>query len=794
MAKQPNGNPTPAPAVKSTSTATPSDQIRDAARLHEEALAANPDAPVRGIEPEPGLDLASALRQATQAKQLWTEGKTTLDRRAAELDKRDAELREKKDRQQLRTSELDKREQNLREEERRLKETDAAFRVQKEEQEKALRLLKDEWLKKKTAEEAELTKREEEVSAKAMDAEAGFLRRRRELLADLEVERERAVDEVANREKSRLASLAAFEQKVADLRQESFAQLESDRAKLHSLQEEARRAKQEAEWECEVARDEKAHYSRRLAEATQQARREFEERINATQDRLNDMARKLGEKEAAERACGGRSVPELLADIDRLRQERSRLENDLSLRASDEQTQRLATLESDNETLRTELAEARRREQSLEMRISQHRIGVAQVQILKDEEAAWKVREAAYQANIAQLKADLERFTDQASNKPPFAELTALDEKLKHAPEEILSDAYPDLQSVIHRAQHAMAQGAENRPPLYYSERALRCFLGGLASNRLHLLQGISGTGKSSLPREFARAFGWESAFVEVQSSWRDKTDLLGYYNAFEKRFYESACLQALYSAQCPAHASRPFFIVLDEMNLSQTEHYFADFLSALEQTSPELRRIGLVGHQLSPSPRLLVEGKAIRIPDNVWFIGTANHDESTKDFADKTYDRAHVMELPRSHTPFKSKPTHIAPLDWPRLADLFEKASRTHAKEAEDALRFLGAKLKKDLSDLDLGWGNRFEKQLRSFLPVVVAAGGHPGEALDHLLATKVLRKLRGKFDLSVQLLEKVRVSLDKSWSNFDSQSPGSESVQLLDTEIRRLGGTAKE
>jgi 5-methylcytosine-specific restriction endonuclease McrBC GTP-binding regulatory subunit McrB len=296
------------------------------------------------------------------------------------------------------------------------------------------------------------------------------------------------------------------------------------------------------------------------------------------------------------------------------------------------------------------------------------------------------------------------------------------------------------------------------------------------------------------LPREFARAFGWESAFVEVQSSWRDKTDLLGYYNAFEKRFYESACLQALYSAQCPTYASRPFIIVLDEMNLSQTEHYFADFLSALEQTSPELRRVGLVGHRISPSPRLLLEGKAIRIPDNVWFVGTANHDESTKDFAEKTYDRAHVMELPRVHASFEAKPTRNAPLGLPQLVALFEQACNKHAKEAENALQFLNTKLKNELAELDLGWGNRFEKQLRAFLPVVVAAGGEPGEALDHLLATKVLRKLRGRFDLPVPLLENKAKSLASSWAGFDPKSPASDSMQLLEAEIRRLRGTTRE
>ena len=88
----------------------------------------------------------------------------------------------------------------------------------------------------------------------------------------------------------------------------------------------------------------------------------------------------------------------------------------------------------------------------------------------------------------------------------------------------------------------------------YYSESDVRLFLAGLASSRLHLLQGISGTGKTSLPREFFKALGGDGAaqIIEVQAGWRDKDDLFGYYNAFEKRFAESEFTKALYRALAP--------------------------------------------------------------------------------------------------------------------------------------------------------------------------------------------------------------------------------------------------
>ena len=112
--------------------------------------------------------------------------------------------------------------------------------------------------------------------------------------------------------------------------------------------------------------------------------------------------------------------------------------------------------------------------------------------------------------------------------------------------------------------------------------------------SRLHLLQGISGTGKTSLPLAFARALGAGAALIEVQAGWRDRQDLIGHFNAFERRFYESEFLQALYRAQCPRYSGLVNIVVLDEMNLSHPEQYFADLLSAMEEPDPQERWLRL--------------------------------------------------------------------------------------------------------------------------------------------------------------------------------------------------------
>ena len=214
--------------------------------------------------------------------------------------------------------------------------------------------------------------------------------------------------------------------------------------------------------------------------------------------------------------------------------------------------------------------------------------------------------------------------------------------------------------------------------------------------SKLHLLQGISGTGKTSLPLAFARATGAGHTIVEVQAGWRDKTDLLGHFNSFEHRFQEMNFLQGLYQAQCPAYRDRLYLIVLDEMNLSRPEQYFAEFLSALELDEKK-QFITLLPTAAPAAPLGFHDGRQLRIPPNVWFIGTANHDETTVEFADKTYDRAHVMELPHEYKPFplnkKLRARH--PLAVAALTDAFTHARKTHADEAGHAYEFINVHLR---------------------------------------------------------------------------------------------------
>lgn len=92
----------------------------------------------------------------------------------------------------------------------------------------------------------------------------------------------------------------------------------------------------------------------------------------------------------------------------------------------------------------------------------------------------------------------------------------------------------------------------------------------------------------------------------------------------------------------------------------------------------------------------------------------------------------------------------------------------------------------------MDIGWGNRLEAQLRNYIPVLVASGGNLSEGLDSILAQKLLRKLKGRFDLSADEMVKLKTRITSVWETDSQLSTGipEQSVGLIETELRRLGG----
>jgi len=371
---------------------------------------------------------------------------------------------------------------------------------------------------------------------------------------------------------------------------------------------------------------------------------------------------------------------------------------------------------------------------------------------------------------------------------------------------------------------HVKTYAASRAKPLFYSDRDLRAYIAGMASSHLSILQGMSGTGKTSLPKIFAEAVMGEINVVVVESSWRDRNELLGYYNDFSKKFTAKEFTCDLYRAGCDRYKDTIYIIVLDEMNLSRVEYYFADFLSVLEheankwkiklvdtdlrqlptEITPAVRealekekgkeaaelkaildklypedtfvldedeetkvtandKLRLIAYMsgkkfknaantryLVGGPQNLIDGNTVRIPSNVWFVGTANRDESTFEITDKVYDRAQVLEFNKRAKGKQLSEVEKIYLPYDALEKMFLKAAVEYEFDGESYA--LLAEIEQILqANFKISYGNRILDQINKFVPVYVAAGQGSGlsndelirEAIDYQLTYKVLRKL---------------------------------------------------
>lgn len=182
------------------------------------------------------------------------------------------------------------------------------------------------------------------------------------------------------------------------------------------------------------------------------------------------------------------------------------------------------------------------------------------------------------------------------------------------------------------------------RSNLAYSQELIDRFTSSLVTKPFVLLSGLSGSGKTKLAQSFAQwicANESQYCIVPVGADWTNREPLLGYENALVKYDYvlpENGALQLLIDANKPENIDLPYFLILDEMNLSHVERYFADFLSIME--SKEKFKLHNFEEKKSEVPANLIW------PKNLFVVGTVNIDETTYMFSPKVLDRANVIEF----------------------------------------------------------------------------------------------------------------------------------------------------
>ncbi|WP_345845131.1 AAA family ATPase [Shewanella algae] len=652
--------------------------------------------------------------------------------------------------------------------------------------------------------EKRLIQQEESLSLREAEAQAGFVNLHNQSLAKLTAELSNLKEEQRQILEQNRKAIINAQQVIDDERKKQTDTFKGawDKLRLAQQVQERERAEIEeqqaqlkakesarASWEDIKKAQLEQQFGDRISELKseleqiQNYRQRDAKTIQELKGRLSDFA----ELERTLKQNDMPSVEELFRTMDKLETEVREYRQKLAGRPVAELEGEVEYLKDLKRSLEDQLNERNQELQEANFERNQRATGIMEREQLALKNRSLQQHNDALRLATEQLRREIESLKDMQQGQPTFPELTKMDEELR---EGSVTQPIPALAEFIDDLQARICQVDPNNP-LYFGKDTLRLFMGGLAMSQLHILQGISGTGKTSLAKAFARAVGGQCTVVPVQAGWRDRYDLVGHYNAFEKRFYEKECLHALYKAQTPAFKDRFNVVLLDEMNLSRPEQYFAEFLSALELTGDD-RHVVLMENTPAKYPQLLMEGRKIRVADNLWFIGTANHDETTFEFADKTQDRSFVMELGRNDSEGIST-TLKRPVVYSvsSMQAAFDTAIKQYRPEVDQLFKVLQEhEITKVLEQrFGIGWGNRLERQARQFIPVVMACGGTPSQALDHLLSTRLFRdgKVTGRYDTKAEHLNKLESCLNDVWEQMFSQEFALKCGERLTQEIER-------
>ena len=293
---------------------------------------------------------------------------------------------------------------------------------------------------------------------------------------------------------------------------------------------------------------------------------------------------------------------------------------------------------------------------------------------------------------------------------------------------------------------------------LIFSPQLIKRYVASLCTKPFVICSGLSGSGKTKLAQAFALWLASdESQFliVPVGADWTNREPLLGYPNALIKEEYVSPengvldlMIRAKQNIENEEEPTKPYFLILDEMNLSHVERYFADFLSTMESGD----KIPL--HKISPDPtkELITIPQTIKLPKNLFIIGTVNIDETTYMFSPKVLDRANTIEFRLTEKDLEDFIGSEIKLDMDILkakgAEMSDSFMAMVLKETDRNLELSKNDLKLFFSELKKSgaeFGYRTASEVGRLMYMLQELGEKGNNLLDIAIMQKLLPKVHG-------------------------------------------------
>ena len=689
---------------------------------------------------------------------------------------------------------------------------------------------------------AMLAEREEVITAAEQKCDAGFADQRNALNTELRDKRAKFNTEITEEREKKLTTL---ENEIAHLklkrldevskaefveRERIHAEIENDRISWETKQEDARKRLETERTEVEKqksalsalrseleGRNSELEANERLLERKEQrSERQWEKRNDNLEDEISDALEEerksletekqtfknenarlrdsiriqtelAGAFDELEKRLNGEDPHTMLRNYNSKTEELKRLREELTTMPSEEEQIRYKEMDSEAKRHRARIEE-------LEEQINANARAVAEVADLRRKNSELNADNTSLSQNAStfeNLARDAEAKLDRLciSNKSP-AEVVARHKEIEmphikaekvKKPIRIKGDEMEWLRGI--------AKACDDYG-LHFSPRILKAFHTALKTatwSPITILAGVSGTGKSELPRLYSHFGGLMFAPLSVQPNWDSQESMLGFFNSIDNKFDAEPVLNFLAQSQkewiektpedegYPGLRDAVNLVLLDEMNLAYPELYFAEFLSKLEQ------RRGLEDSDIPFLPVKIGAGmKPYKLPigHNVLWAGTMNQDETTKSLSDKVLDRSIIIHFPR---PTKlQRRIKLAPLgesnrgallhqgdwqSWQRLESTFKNG------EFEPFSNFLD-KINDALASTGRAIGHRVLQSVEYYMvnyPDVRAAQQEGDKnalrtalhiAFEDQLVQKVMPKLRGidtRRDSKAECLDKI-------------------------------------
>ena len=289
---------------------------------------------------------------------------------------------------------------------------------------------------------------------------------------------------------------------------------------------------------------------------------------------------------------------------------------------------------------------------------------------------------------------------------------------------------------------------------LIFSKVIIQRFVASLLTKPFVICSGLSGSGKTKLAQAFAMWISYERSqyeIISVGADWTNREPLLGYPNALNKLEYVSPengvldlMIRAKQNIENIEEPTKPYFLILDEMNLSHVERYFADFLSTMESGD----NISL--HKIENNS--LIVPSSIKLPKNLFIVGTVNIDETTYMFSPKVLDRANTIEFRLTEKDLADFIASDIKLDIDLLkaqgSNMSDGFMAMALKETDKNLKRTEADLKLFFSELKKSgaeFGYRTASEIGRLMHMLKELGESGDNLLDIAIMQKLLPKLHG-------------------------------------------------